>query len=122
MPRRVEAGGAEPIHLVRSRQLPEGWETWKGNLAAIEVAELLPDDGKPGTIRFFWRISNDKRASRDRWCSWREADFPLLIRTSKSHGILPIAIYGCCSAVGSALEMRKVIMIPLGRLRTSVSM
>ena len=51
-----------------------------------------------------------------------QADFPLLIRTSKSHDILPTALYGWGSAVGSALEIRKVTLIPLARLRTSVSM
>jgi formate hydrogenlyase transcriptional activator len=32
----------------------------------LSTPELLPDDGKPGTIRFVRRISNDKRASSDR--------------------------------------------------------
>lgn len=86
---------------------------WPNCFQMTESRELFDSSGG---------LVTTKRASRDRWYSWREADFPLLIRTSKSHGILPIAIYGCCSAVGSALEMRRVIMIPLGRLRTSVSM
>lgn len=44
--------------------LREGWEAWKGNLVATEVPELLPDDGKPGIIRFVRRIGNDKHPSR----------------------------------------------------------
>jgi hypothetical protein len=60
--------------------LREGWEAWEGNLAAIEMPELLPDDGKPGTIRFVRRISNDKRASRRCLISRRDADSSILIR------------------------------------------
>src|ERR1700722_17225610 len=35
----------------------------KPDAPVLSTPELLPDDGKPGTIRFVRRISNDKRAS-----------------------------------------------------------
>jgi hypothetical protein len=45
---------ADPIAALAllSLILREGREAWKGKPAAIEVPELLPDDCKPGTIRF----------------------------------------------------------------------
>ena len=73
-------------------------------------------------IRLNVRLARDTfRVDAKRRDYFLQADFPLLIRTSKSHASLPTALYRWCPAVGTALEMRKVTLIPLGRLRTPVS-
>jgi hypothetical protein len=42
----------------------------------LSTLELLPDDGKPGTIRFVRRISNDKRAGLPNLASFQVVAHP----------------------------------------------